>query len=80
MGYGLYLAIHVDDVSLALLGFVRESASLIDIVASALALDITYSVGIHHLAVHFHRGFILGHHQSVALTQDDVVTAAGVGE
>ena len=44
MGYGLYLAIHVDDVSLALLGFVRESASLIDIVASALALDITYGV------------------------------------
>ena len=73
-------AVGIDDERLAFLRSVTEAASLTYIPLVILSRGVSNGVRIHHVAADFHRSVVLWNNQTVALTQDDVVVAAGVGQ
>ena len=75
-----HLAVHIDDVCVALLGIARETAGLVYVVAGALALFVSHGVGIHHLAIDFYGSVILGNDDAVTFAQFNVFVTARIGK
>lgn len=70
------LAVHVDDVCLALVGITGKTTCLVDVARDALALLVGYGVGVHHGSIDLHSAVVLWHYQAIALTQYHVGVAA----
>ena len=71
-----YLAIHIDNISLALVGIRCKSTRFIDVAGNTLALFIGYRIGVHHRTIDFHGSIILWNNQPVTLTQNHICITA----
>ena len=73
-----YLAIHIDNISLALVGISGKSARFIYVAGNTLALFIGHRIGVHYRAIDFHGSIVLWNNQPVTLSQNHICITAGM--
>ena len=71
-----YLAIHIDNISLALVGIRCKSTRFIDVAGNTLPLFIGYRIGVHHRTIDFHGSIVLWNNQPVTLSQNHICITA----
>ena len=74
------LTVLVEDEGLGALGTIAIATSLVDVPLVALTLAVGHGVGIHDVTIDLDRTRVFGHDETVALTEDDIVVATGIGQ